>query len=86
MVRYVVSIRDRALDAFGQPWFVPAIGAAIRAFSDEINRKDGPMAGHADDYDLFELGTFDEDNGRFVNLASPKQLAIGKQVFIPKEK
>lgn len=85
MVRFVVSVYDRALDAFGQPWFVPAIGGAIRAFGDEVNRSDSAMKGHADDYDLFQLGTFDEDTGKFENLDSPKQLAIGKQLFIPKE-
>lgn len=86
MVRIVVSVYDRALDAFGQPWFVPAIGAAIRAFSDEVNNDGSPPNKHPDDYDLYELGTFDESSGKFENLTEPKQLAIGKQVFIPKEK
>lgn len=84
MKRFVVSVFDRKLAAYGQPWFVPAVGAAIRAFGDEING-DGPAAKHPGDYDLYELGLFDEDTGKFENLDSPKQVAIGDQMVIPKE-
>lgn len=76
----VVSVYDRAMDAFARPFFVPALGAAIRAFQDEVNRAESPMCSHADDYDLFELGTFDEDSGKFQNLNEPRQVAIGKQM------
>lgn len=85
MMRYVVSVYDRALDAFGQPWFVPALGAAIRAFSDEVNNVGSPPNKHPDDYDLYHLGEFDESTGAFTNLEKPVQLAIGKQQLIPKE-
>lgn len=83
MKRIVVSVYDRKLVAFGQPWFVPAVGAAIRAFGDEING-DGPAAKHPGDYELFELGVFDEETGKFTNLDAPRQLAIGDQMLIPK--
>lgn len=86
-MRYVVvSIYDRAADCFSRPFFAVAVGAAVRSFQDEVNRvsPDNPMNGHADDFDLFELAEFDDHTGKFECLEQPKQLAIGKQVFIPR--
>ena len=50
----VVAVRDRAIDAFGRPFFVPTIGVALRSFHDEMNRQapDNAMAAHPEDYDL----------------------------------
>lgn len=77
-----VAIRDRAMNAYLRPFFVPSVGLAIRSFSDEINRKaeDNTMYHHPDDYDLYELGTFDEELGLLAPLQMPQQLAIGKQL------
>lgn len=80
----VVAIRDRALDAFGRPAFVPTLGAAIRGFADEINNAQGEMSKHPDDYDLYELGAFDDEKGTFTQVEAPRQIAIGKdQVRAP---
>lgn len=78
------SMKDRAADAFARPMFVPSVGVAIRSFSDEINRedKDNQLYAHPDDFDLFELGIFDDSNGKFDLYDEPKQIAIGKQVKI----
>lgn len=73
----MVSVRDSALDAFMRPFFVPTTGAAVRAFSDEVRRKDSEMYRHPADYVLFELGSFDEESGRVENLDSPRQLVRG---------
>ncbi|WNK12748.1 MAG: nonstructural protein [Microvirus sp.] len=81
MKLYVCAIRDRALDAFGTPIFVAAIGLAVRSFTDEINRKaDGnPYSAHPEDYDLYVLGTFDSDDGSF-ECGKPRQVSVGKDV------
>ncbi len=78
------AVRDRAADAFARPMFVPSVGIAIRSFSDEVNRKadDNQMYHHADDFDLFELGEYDDETAKFIILDTPKQLAIGKQVKV----
>lgn len=75
----VVCIRDRAVDAFMQPWFVASVGAAVRAFSDEVNKADSPMNKHPDDYDLYEVAQFDDATGEFKKVdEKPRQVAIGK--------
>jgi hypothetical protein len=37
---------------------------------------------HPDDFDLFYLGTYDDNTGAMDLLASPKQICLGKQVKI----
>lgn len=78
----VVAIRDRALDGYSRPFFVPTLGAAIRSFQDEVNRSapDNQLFSHSDDFDLYQLGTFSEDTGQFENLPQPRQIAVGKQL------
>lgn len=81
------SVKDRAADAFGRPMFVPSIGVAIRSFSDEINRQDAEnqLFNHPDDFDLYEMGEFDDNTGLFALHDQPKLVSLGKQVKISKE-
>lgn len=81
-VHIVVSIHDTQVDAYMRPFYVPAIGAAIRSFSDEINRSsaDNPLYHHAEDYNLYQLGSFDDQTGKHESLPQPHQIAIGKNV------
>lgn len=78
------SVKDRAADAYARPMFVPSTGVAIRSFSDEINRSDADnqLYNHPDDFDLYEFGEFDDNNGSFELLEQPKLLSLGKQVKI----
>jgi hypothetical protein len=84
MINVICSVKDRAADAFGRPLFVYSVGLAIRSFSDEVNRqdKDNQMYNHPDDFDLFELGTFDESTGIIECLPQPKLLTLGKSVKV----
>lgn len=83
MIYAVVSVRDTMADAFGRPIFTQSVGVAIRSFSDEVNRVDvqNEMNKHPEDFELFELGTFDDNTGRFVLYDKPKSLVVGKQVI-----
>lgn len=84
MINVIVSVKDRAADAFGRPAFVPSIGIAIRSFSDEINRDaaDNQMFHHSDDFDLYELGSFDDSTGIITMLDVPKVVSLGKSVKV----
>jgi len=81
-MRYkILCIRDRAIDAFGQPFFSASTGGAIRSFADEINRTDpnNQLNRHPEDFDLYSLGEFDDSTGRF-DTSDPSQIAIGKDL------
>lgn len=76
----VVSVYDRALGAFGRPVFVPSVGAAVRSFQDEVNNPQGEIVKHPEDYELFHLGEWLDDNAAFYQLEAPKRLAVGKDL------
>lgn len=85
MIHYVIATRDSASQAFGLPFFVPAVGLAVRAFTDEVNREgsEKDLARHPDDFELYQLGVFNDATGQF-DADSPKLLARGKDVAVRK--
>ena len=87
MLYVVCAVRDRAADVFGQPFFVNARGSAIRSFSDEINnpKRDSAIAAHPEDFDLYQLGRYDDSGGTFELFDRPEQLAIGKDLVVVKQ-
>lgn len=87
MKLHVLSVKDNAAQTFGRPFFVPSTGSAIRSFSDEVNRAadDNQLYKHPEDFDLYHVGTFNDETCEFDLLAFPKVLARGKDVTIPKE-
>lgn len=82
MLYYIIAVRDRAADVFATPVCVANLGGAIRSFSDEVNRNDpaNQYFNHPDDFDLFELGKYDDSEAVFQLLAKPRQIAIGKDL------
>lgn len=78
----IVSIFDRAAGAFGRPAFVPSKGVAMRSFSEEVNRigDDNMVNKHPDDFDMFYLGEFDDNNALFALSNPPELLARAKDL------
>lgn len=85
MKYYVVAVRDRAADCYAVPNFVASIGGAIRGFADEINRSaaDNMFFNHPEDFDLYQLGTYDDADGSF-EVSAPHQIVVGKDLKIKK--
>lgn len=77
----VVAVKDSAIQAFGRPIYVPHIGAAIRSFSDEVNRNapDNQLYAHPDDFELVYLADFDDESGRY-EAVDVRVLSRGKDV------
>lgn len=84
MKRAVCAVFDSAVNTYGQPFFVPAVGAAVRSFIDEVNRKaaDNQLNQHPDDFTLFHVADYEDETGVFV---APEggivSLARGKDVI-----
>ena len=83
----IFAIKDRATDQFGTPMFLISTGQAIRSFADEVNREDkqNQLYTHPDDFDLYDLGEFETDQGRFKTI-DPKTITLGKEVKIRTDK
>lgn len=78
MIYKVVAIYDVAIESYGQPVFVNAIGAAVRSFGDEIKRVDqnNAMNKHPQDYQLFLIGSYDDQSGELFSV-KPERIASG---------
>lgn len=65
----IYTIRDSAAVAYGRPFYAPARGAAIRSFSDEVNREnpENPLYSHPADFELYYLGVFDDSTGELIS-------------------
>ena len=81
MILYVVVVRDRAADVFGQPTFTTALGMAVRSFADTVNTpdKDNVIAKHPEDFDLYSIGTYNDRTAKFeFEPDGPRMIAVGK--------
>ncbi len=77
----IVAIFDKAIEGYMRPYFAQSVGQAIRMFIDEVNRPDGSdMGRHPEDYALFHIGTFHDNNGRLEDL-EPRCLARGHEIY-----
>ncbi|WNK13616.1 MAG: nonstructural protein [Microvirus sp.] len=75
-VLQIVAIYDIATEAYGRPVFVPALGAAMRGFADEINsNKDADVYKHPNDFALYHFGEWDDNSGEIRLLDKPARLA-----------
>lgn len=81
-MKLIVAVKDRAIDAFGQPFFVHATGQAVRSFIDEVNNRESPFNAHPEDYDLYEIGSYNEDTGEILPIP-PRLLGRGQDVHRP---
>lgn len=81
-IMQIVAVRDTKADTYSRPFFVPTLGMAIRSFHDEVNRVDqnNELNKHPEDFNLYHLGTFEDEKGTFNGLDQPKQIAIGSQM------
>ena len=72
----VFAIFDSKAEAYASPFFMGAIGQAIRAFSDEASNDSSNIAKHPEDYTLFHLGTYDDATASFDLLPTPRSLGV----------
>lgn len=77
----ICSLFDRAIQAYGRPFFVPHVNAAVRGFTDEVNNPQSDLFKHPADYDLFQLGDFDDSDGSFALLKKPEFVIAAKSVL-----
>lgn len=80
MIYVACSVRDLKAEVFARPFFVGRAGEAMRSFQDEVIQGDvsqSLIAKHPSDFELWELGTFDDETGIFTANGSGRLLARG---------
>lgn len=76
------SVRDSAVEQYGNPMFMLSRGQAHRSFADEVNRpaEDNQMYKHPTDFELYLIGEYDTDTGHYEP-CMPDLVARGKDVY-----
>lgn len=74
MMLKVFGVYDLKACAYLQPFFSGNAGSAMRAFGDAVIDGKSPISAHPEDYQLFELGIFDDASGAIVGLIPMKLL------------
>lgn len=63
----IYSIFDTAAGVYQKPTFARSDGEIMREFQNICVDKEHPCGEHPEDYSLFRLGTFNDQNGLVVN-------------------
>lgn len=66
MKLYACAIWDIKTAAYLPVFFVRAPGEAMRHFMDAVGDGKSPMSRHPEDYELYQLATFDDVDGTFT--------------------
>lgn len=71
MIHKIFAVFDSKVNAFNQPFFARSAGDAMRGFEDIFTQPgpDGqmhPYSRHPADFFLFEIGSFDDDDGTVI--------------------
>lgn len=61
----IFTVFDDKAKGYLQPFFLPEMGMAVRAFGDCVNDPEHNFGRHPEDYVLFCAGEFDDRTGRF---------------------
>jgi hypothetical protein len=77
------SVRDSAAQTFSQPIFAATTGVALRMFETAATDANHDFHRHAKDYELFELGEFNQSDGSYVALPVPVNLGPASQFIRP---
>lgn len=74
MILNVMAVKDRAADAYMQPFFSPTEAMAVRSFREECGKAESPFFKNPEDFDLYWLGSFDDNKG-VIQSESPRLVA-----------
>lgn len=63
---------------YSRPFWQETTGAMLRDWSDLANNKEHPIGQHPEDYCLYEVGVWDDKEGKLISHKQP--MALGKAV------
>lgn len=68
MIIKAFAVYDLKALNFGVPFFMSSVGGAVRAFADLSNDPQSTVAKHPEDFQLFEIGEYDDSLGSLKDL------------------
>lgn len=76
----VYSIRDAKGEIFHPPFYKKTHGEAERDFTTLVGDQNGMVSKYPEDFDLWYLGTFDDQTGKFNALETPQHVIKAIQI------
>ncbi len=73
MIHKIFTVYDEKAKAFMPPFFLPETGMAVRVFTDCVNDPTHQFYKHPADYNLYDIGTFDDSCAKLTE-TSPRNL------------
>lgn len=80
MILQVIAAFDKKARAFMQPFYAAHVDVAIRSFGQAANTAEHQVHNHPEDFALYYLGTFNDENAQFTLAAQPQHLAEAIQL------
>lgn len=62
MITKAFAVYDSKALCYGVPFFSPQVGSAVRSFSDACKDVNTSLNKHPGDYQLYEIGEFDDNS------------------------
>lgn len=75
MLLKVFSIRDQKAGVFNTPFFQKSVGEAERNFRELIKDDKSLVSKYPEDFDLYEIGDYDDEKGLVISLDTPHHIA-----------
>ncbi len=79
----IFVVFDSKARAYLPPFFMPEAGQAVRVFADMCKDSSHAFGKHPEDYTLFEIGTFDDREGRLLQLKASITHGVGLAFIAP---
>lgn len=76
-MRKMFAAFDSKAGVFMTPFFQARTELAVRSFAAALSRPDSEMRLFPEDFTLFELGSFDEESGKFEVHGAPVSVITG---------
>lgn len=80
MLHRIFSVFDEKAACFGQAFFAKTVGLAERQFMDAVNDDATEISRHPEDYTLWYLGTYNDEEGTFDADGGPRLHIAATQV------
>lgn len=77
------SIRDQKAEIFNTPFFQKTHGEAERSFRELVQDPKSMVHKYPDDYDLYYLGTYNDQNGLISPVDTPQHVLKAAMVNAP---
>lgn len=81
MLLKAFSIRDAKAEIYNPPFFKKTMGEAERDFHQLCKDDKSMPAKYPEDYDLYHVGQYDDNNGKFEPLATPQHIVKAVDVL-----